>query len=156
MLFDVKGRKGSIYQKLIYGKRKQTETHRAVNSDKRARLQSNNDNDDEHETDNGEDQVTEEAAFVRAANALISFIESCKVPQDLNKIKQKFEETIKLRCKMSMALDDYEQLFNLYLVCPSLVLIDFRLQFPFIDSTALNSAWPKIQKMSFVFWVKME
>lgn len=66
------------------------------------------------------ENLTDEA-FIEAANELVKFFEQCKIPQDVPKIKKKFEETVELRKKMVSDLDQYKRLFELYLVHPELV-----------------------------------
>lgn len=131
-MFDQKNRKGIIYNKIIYGKRTKTVKDRAGPSNKQPRMDdanedsengngSNEANVNDHENvicDN--DNITNEA-FIEAADELIKFFEQCKTPQDVPKIKKKFEETVDLRKKMVSDLDKYKRLFELYLVLPELV-----------------------------------
>lgn len=98
-------RKGIIYQKLRYGK---TKSKLQSESDpKRIRHENGSDGS---ETEQSENETT-----------LISFLQSCVLPEDLPRIKQKFEETVQLRRKMMIEIDKYEQLLDLYLASPELV-----------------------------------
>lgn len=111
-----------------YGKAKNGAKGSAVLPAKRPRLDNAPDNDidgDGEEGDSLEEAIDDESiesdALLESANSLISFINSCRLPRDISKIEKKFEETIELRRKMVLKLDDYQQLFNLYLVFPNLV-----------------------------------
>lgn len=68
----------------------------------------------DNDADNGDDEDT-----------ILSFIRSCVMPADLTKIKNKFEATIELRNNMILNIDQYQPLFDLYLVSPDLVNIAF-------------------------------
>lgn len=76
--------------------------------------------------DQSEDEIVEDAAFVEMATDLISFFEKCKLPQHASKVKKKFEETIELRRKMMLSIDEYKPLLDLYLVLPDLVRFVFK------------------------------
>lgn len=104
-LYNLAARKGIIYQKIRYGK---TKSKLQSESDpKRIRHENGSDGS---ETEQSENETT-----------LISFLQSCVLPEDLPRIKQKFEETVQLRRKMMIEIDKYEQLLDLYLASPELV-----------------------------------
>lgn len=128
LLYHPTDRKGFFSQKMRYGKRTKHAKENAV-LPKRTIIENDNDAENEFADDveetsndnNDSDENIQIEAFSEVAEALISFIQTCVLPHDVNKIKKKFEETIEVRRKMMMKLDEYKQLFDLYLVCPSLV-----------------------------------
>lgn len=106
-MYDVKNRKGVIYQKMVYKKRKRTE-HAGKSSGpnpKRAKSKSNGGY-------NG-------ASVAEDAETFISLIQTITLPQGEASLKKKFEETVQLR--RTMDLDKYKPLFDVYLMCPNLV-----------------------------------
>lgn len=127
-MFDQKGRKGIIYQKMRYGKRaKQIKDRVELIANKRTRM-NETDSNGALEAENGNEAVQHSDsehfdidAFTELANALIKYLEKCKVPEHVPKIKKKFEETVELRKKMFLDLDEYKRLFELYLAWPQLV-----------------------------------
>lgn len=125
-MYDQKGRKGIIYQKMIYGKRTKSIKEREVLiPNKRPRMNGaivETEDGFEHSQHNESDNDNLQGeAFTEMANALIKFLEKCQVPQDVPNIKKKFEETVELRKQMMLDLDEYKRLFELYLICPQLV-----------------------------------
>lgn len=118
-MYNAKQRKGAIYQKLVYSKRKtpkeQTEpiTKHARQTHQNAPIEIDNLNDD------SESEHFEGATFSELADAFITFIKNCIFPRDQAKIMKKFEETVALR--KDMDLNQYKPLFDLYLLLPSLV-----------------------------------
>lgn len=109
-LYDKTGRKGTIYQKLRYAKRKLKEV------DKSATKQQKTSIGNMASSDEGDDESFEE----NAAN-LIEFIQKCTLPLDTTKVKRAFEETIVVRRTMMLNLDKYKPLLDLLLLSPDLV-----------------------------------
>lgn len=115
-MFDHKGRKGLIYHKLIYSKRNKSLKDRDVLSEKRPRIEENDvgmQDADPHSEANG--------PKAEDANDLIAFLDRCKLPKDFSKLKKKFEKTVELRSQMILHLDEFKQLFNVYVTWPDLV-----------------------------------
>lgn len=90
----------------------------ALNNDALNNDALNNDALDNDTADNDADNGDDEDAF-------LSFIRSCVMPEDLTKIKNKFEATIELRNNMILNIDQHQPLFDLYLLSPDLVNIVF-------------------------------
>lgn len=110
-LYDKTARKGIIYQKLRYAKRKLKADdtsgvkRRKVSCDNMAIC----------------DEIDDESFGKKAAN-LIEFVQNCTLPRDTTKIKRMFEETIGVRQTMMLNLDTFKPLFDLLLQSPDLVI----------------------------------
>lgn len=109
-LYDKVSRKGIIYQKLRYAKRKRKEGDKS--GAKQRKMSSGNMSIC--------DEVDDESFGEKAAN-LIEFVQNCTLPRDTTKIKRMFEETIGVRQTMMLKLDTYKPLFDLLFLSPDLV-----------------------------------
>lgn len=104
---------------MVYGKRKINTIDKS--KVKRQKKNSSDDTEEEEgeETNNIEVENGNEERQECDVDALIAFIQTCKLPYDEAKIKKKFDETVQMRKEMDF--DEYKSLFNLYLICPNLV-----------------------------------
>lgn len=75
----------------------------------------------ENSENNSGESEAENEAFDRLAADLICFFQKCTLPHDTTKVKRKFEETIELRQKMILNIDQYKPLWDLLLLSPDLV-----------------------------------
>lgn len=105
-LYDKTARKGTIYQKLRYAKRKLNEANKSATKQRKTSIGS----------DDGDDE-----SFGENATDLIEFVQKCTIPRDTTKIKRVFEETIAVRQTMMLNLDKYKPLLDLILQSPDLV-----------------------------------
>lgn len=130
MLYDQKRRKGVLYNKLIYHrqkafKRTNERTQHVASTSKRVKSNDGSDrtlNNSDDYCDDLDGFAHEPDETLKAnANVLILFFQTCTLPKDASKVKQKFEETIQLRKKMITSVDEYKQLFDLFLIMPDLV-----------------------------------
>lgn len=107
-LYDKAARKGTIYQKLRYAKRKFKEEVNKSGTKQRKMSSSNMESSDETDDEKAAD--------------FIEFVKKCKLPRDTTTIKRAFEETIILRQTMMRNLEKYKPLLDLLLLSPDLVI----------------------------------
>lgn len=132
MLYDAKNKKGLVWNKISYSKYRKRDLVAAVEN-----LNLLDDNDEFE----GHEPLTE-----AQEKEILLFFRTCILDRDMDELKVNMQRTIKVREALIRKKGTiFHQTFPFYFIDPKLILFDYMIRSPALNSNALIDKWDNLK-----------